>query len=365
VKLRAHYLVMDLPHSDGVFVKIFPSENTESFLEGHVAAFEYFGGVPTKITYDNTKIAVKHILQDGRREVTEAFAMLQSHYLFDYNFCRPAQGHEKGSVEGRVGFCRRSYMVPIPRASSWEELNADFLSRAEQLKKRRVRGQEKTVGERMEDDLATMLPLPATPLEACRRANTSVSSQLLVRFDNNDYSVPRRYAYHGVLVKGFVHRVEIYYGTEKIAEHARLHEKEDVSLEPLHYLSVLEEKIGALDQAAPLQGWNLPKCFERLRHLLETRLQKQGKREYIQVLRLLEQFSELEVQVAIEEALRLGTISYDAVKILVLALIDKRVPKLDIDNYPHLPVAQVKATSAKDYLCLLGSAHAAMPEVTR
>src|SRR5208283_966897 len=132
VKQKAHYLVVDLPHSDDCFVMAFPAETTEAFLEGHVRAFAYFGGVPTRILYDNTKIAVARILGDGTRQKTRAFSELQSHYLFAEKFGRPAKGNDKGKVEGLVGYARRNFLVPIPRVASWEELNQRLLEQCRQ-----------------------------------------------------------------------------------------------------------------------------------------------------------------------------------------------------------------------------------------
>ena len=123
VEQKAHYLAMDLPHSDDCFVAAFPAETTEAFLEGHVRAFAYFGAVPTRILYDNSKIAVAKILGGEERQRTRAFSELQSYYLFADKFGRPAKGNDKGKGEGLVGYARRNFMVPIPRVSSWEELN--------------------------------------------------------------------------------------------------------------------------------------------------------------------------------------------------------------------------------------------------
>ena len=124
VERKVHYLVMDLPHSDGCFVKAYPAETTEAFLDGHVAAFAFLGGVPQSILYDNTKLAVARILGDGRRKRTRAFSELQSHYLFEDKFGRPGKGNDKGKVEGMVGYVRRNFLVPIPRAESFAALNA-------------------------------------------------------------------------------------------------------------------------------------------------------------------------------------------------------------------------------------------------
>ena len=145
---------------------------------------------------------------------------------------------------------------------------------------------------------------------------------------------------------------EIYNKMQKIAEHERCYDKEEIIYNPLHYLRILERKPGALDQAAPLAHWELPACFSRIRKVLEVRLGKKGKREYIQVLRLMEQFSMIEVQIAIEEALNIGAISFDAVKSLLLCLLEKKIPKLDLKRYPHIPTVDVQETAASEYTCL-------------
>ena len=344
---------MDLPQSDDIFVVAFPAETTEAFLEGHVQAFAYWGGVPLSILYDNTKLAVARILGNGERQKTRAFSELQSHYLFAEKFGRPGKGNDKGNVEGLVGYARRNFLVPVPRVSSWEELNASLRERCREHRQHRVRGAQETIGERFERDRAALLPLPAAGLEACEKRTLRVSSTSLVRYRNNDYSVPTEYGHRQVLVKGYVHEVVIACGSQVIARHRRSYQREDMVFDPLHYLALLEQKTRALDQAAPLAGWELPAGFAQLRRLLEARLQQGGKREYVQVLRLLETFPLAEVTPAVEEALRLGTISYDAVKHLLLCRLEQRPPRLDLENYPHLPLAQVRTTQAADYMALL------------
>ncbi len=353
VERKAHYLAVDLPQSDDCFVMAFPAETTEAFLEGHNHAFSYFGGVPRTILYDNTKLAVARILGDGTRTKTRAFTELQSHYLFGEKFGRPGKGNDKGKVEGLVGYARRNFMVPIPRYATWEEFNAHLLFESQKRRGRKLRGHQQTIGERFEKDQQSLLPLPATPYEACDKRSTRVTSMALVRYRANDYSVPVEWGHREVLVKGFVHEVVICAASEVIARHPRSYEREDMIFDPLHYLALLEQKSNALDQAAPLAGWDLPEGFAQLRRLMEARLGKKGKREYIQVLRLLETFPLPEVARAIDDALRLPAISFDAVKHLLLCRIERRPARLDLQNYPHLPAAQVATTAAADYLTLL------------
>jgi hypothetical protein len=175
-----------------------------------------------------------------------------------------------------------------------------------------------------------------------------------VRYRTNDYSVPVAYGHQEVWIRGYVHEVVIGCGAEVIARHPRSYDREDMIFDPIHYLALLEKKIGALDQAAPLAGWDLPKEFATLRRLLEARMGKAGKREYVQVLRLLETFVLNELHGAIRDALRLGAIGYDAVKHLVLCRVERRPLRLDLDVYPYLPRARVATTTAATYMSLLG-----------
>ena len=352
VRQKIHFFCMDLPQSDGCFVKAYPAETTEAFLDGHVAAFAFFGGVPVSILYDNLKIAVARILGDGKRVRSRAFTELQSHYLFADRFGRPGKGNDKGKVEGLVKYARKNFMVPIPQAASFEALNEQLLAGCIRRQGDVLRGFASPIGARMSADVAAFRQDPVAPFEPCEKVPASVSAFSLVRYRSNDYSVPTRYGYREVLVKGFVDEVLIVCGAEIIARHPRCYCKADFIFDPLHYLALLEQKPGALDQAAPLQNWGLPEEFAVLRRLLESRMQTRGRREFIQVLRLIEIFAIEDVAAAIRAALALSAISFDAVKQIVLARIERRTVKLDLTAYPHLPRAEVKMTKAADYLAL-------------
>ena len=313
-------------------------------------------GIPQSILYDNDKCLVSRILPDGTRQRTRAFSGLQSHYLFQDRYGRPGKGNDKGKVEGLVGYARRNFMVPIPRFASWDAFNAHLEHQCRRRESDVLRGHRETIGERFGCDREKLMELPPAPFEACDKEGTRVNSLSLVRYRGNDYSVPVAYGHQEVWVRGYVHEVVIGCAAEVIARHPRSYEREDLIFEPIHYLALLERKIGALDQAAPLAGWKLPEAYANLRRLLEARMGKAGKREYVQVLRLLETFALEEVHGAIRDALRLGAIGYDAVKHLVLCRVERRPPRLDLNVYPYLPRAQVTTTSAASYMSLLGGA---------
>ena len=356
VEQKVHFFAMDLPHSDAVLVQAYPEETTEAFCAGHTAAFDFFGKVPGSILYDNTKLAVARILGDGTRQRTRVFSELQSHYLFADRFGRPGKGNDKGKVEGLVGWIRRNCFVPMPRAASFDAFNAKLVEACRGRLGARLRGHTETIGERLVRDLAAFHDLPAAPYDSCEKRPGRVSSLSLVRYRGTDYSVPTAYGHREVLIRGYVHEVVIACGADVIARHARSYEREDFVFDPLHYLALLEQKIGALDQAAPLAGWDLPEEFAVFRRLLEARMGKRGKREFVQVLRLLETFGRDDVVAGIKAAMARGAIGVDAVKHLVLCRIERRPPRLDMTVYPYLPRATVATTSARSYLDLLAGA---------
>jgi transposase len=356
VERKIHFFAMDLPHSDAGFVQAYPAETTEAFCAGHVAAFGFFGGVPQSILYDNTKLAVARILGDGTRLRTRVFSELQSHYLFADRFGRPGKGNDKGKVEGLVGLIRRNYLVPLPHAASFVTLNEQLLADCRRRLADRLRGHDATIGARLARDQACFNDLPGSPYDACDKQTGRVSSLSLVRYRGNDYSVPTAYGHREVLIRGYVDAVVISCGADIIARHVRTYEREDFVFDPLHYLALLERKIGALDQAAPLAGWALPEVFTILRRLLEARMGKQGKREFVQVLRLMEVFATEDVAGGVRDAIDRGVIGFDAVKHLVLCRIERRPARLDMTVYPYLPRANVAITSARTYLDLLTGA---------
>lgn len=353
VRQKLHFFCMDLPQSDACFVKAYPRETTEAFLDGHVAAFAFFGGVPLSLLYDNTTIAVAKICGDGKRERTRAFTELVSHYLFADRFGRPGKGNDKGKVEGLVKHARLNFMVPIPEAASFDELNARLEAQCRQRQAEHAGRHAETIGERLVADIAALRDLPAVPLEPCEKRAARVSSTALVRYRCNDYSVPTRYGFQEVMVKGFVDEVVILCAGKIIARHSRSYAEGAFVADPLHYLALIEMKPNALDQAAALQGWDLPEVFQHLRHLLEARMGNKGKREFIQVLRLLEAMPKEVVTHAVTEAIHLGAIGFDAVKLIALARIERRPARLDLAAYPHLPRLAVQTTRASDYAALV------------
>jgi transposase len=353
VERKAHFFAFDLPQSDACYVRAYPAATSEAWVDGHLHAFAFFGRVPVSVLYDNDKCLVARILPDGSRKRARLFSGFLSHYLIRDRYGRPGKGNDKGGVEGLVGYARRNFMVPVPRFPSWEALNTWLEAQCRKRQGDILRGHTETIGERLARDLDAMAELPPAPFDACDQASGRVSSQALVRYKTNDYSVPVAYGHRDVWLRGYVDEVAIGCGGDLIARHPRSYEREDVVFDPVHYLPLIEQKINAFDQAAPLADWDLPGEFETLRRLMEARMLKAGRREFVQVLRLLEAFGLDDLHAAVKTALRMGAIGFDAVKHLVLCQVEKRPPKLDLDVYPYLPRADVAKTSAASYMCLV------------
>jgi len=354
--IKAAFFVITLPYSDAIFCQVFPKECTETFQEGHRRAFEFFGGVPRRIAYDNTKTAVAKIIGKRKRELTRDFLRLQSHYLFDCHFCLVRRPNEKGQVEGLAGYPRRNFLVPVPRISSLEGLNTDLERHCRDDLQRRLRGQTATKAVLLEEERSALRALPAQRFEARRVAGGQADSLSLVRFDRNSYSVPTAYAHQHVTVVGGIEEVRIVCRDHLVATHPRHWGREQVQFDPRHYLALLERKPGALDFARPLDNWRLPACFDILRRRLEAELDHQGTREYIKVLRLLEKAAIPQLADAIEQALAINALSVDAVRVILEARREQPVGLFSLDNRPHLKLVRVQPPDLGAYRALAGGA---------
>jgi transposase len=352
---KVGFFVMVLPHSDVFFVMAFERECTESYWKGHVRAFEYFGGVPNRISYDNSKVLVSKIMGPRDRKLTDGFLKLQSHYLFREHFCRVRRANEKGVVEGVVKFARLNFFVPVPRVCDLDELNGKLAEMCREDLKRRLRGKTATKAEMLKEDQRAFLPLPEVAFDACRKQPTRANSLSLVRFDDNDYSVPVRYAHHEILIKGYVERVVLCHKDKVVAEHPRSWGKEGVFFDYRHYLPLLEHKPGALDYARPLADLNLPECFETLRRrlLVEEPKEGEGTREFIRVMRLLEDYPIPRVREAVEKALLIRAHSRDGVLQFLHPRFSWEQTAFLLDGREHLRLVKVAKPDLSLYSTLL------------
>ncbi|MCB9951682.1 MAG: IS21 family transposase [Planctomycetaceae bacterium] len=345
--------VMTLPYSDAILVQAFPRECTESFLEGHVRAFEFFGGVPIRISYDNSKVAVAKIVGNREREVTKEFLRLKSHFLYEDHFCLVRRPNEKGHVERLLDFARRSFLVPVPQINDLEQLNVQLAALCKADLERTLRGKSGSKRELLIEEQQVLRPIPSEQFEAKRLQIVHANSLSLIRFDRNSYSVPTQYAYRSLKVVATVNEVRISCGDELIATHSRCWHKQQYFFDPLHYLGLLERKPGGFDFARPFEEWELPVCFGILRRRLEAELDGLGTKEFIKILRLLERHSLATLKSAVQHALEIGASSADAIRLILEYQQEPAVDLFCLDGRPHLKQVRVGKTNVSAYQSLL------------
>jgi transposase len=336
-QIKVQLFCLRLGYSKQPFVTAVPTQAQEAFFEGHVRAFDFLGGVPRELVYDNLKAAVKRILEGHNREEQTAFVAFRSHYLFESRFCTPRKGHEKGLVEGLVGYARRNWLVPVPEFASWDELNDYLLEKCSAEGKRKLRGMETTIGEALAQERALMLPLPTHPYRCCKMQPVQPNGFGLVTFKTNRYSVPADHAHEDLWLRAYVDKVEITNGLQTLAVHTRCYKREQDILNPLHYLPLLEQRPGAWEQAKPIQQWKAhwPEVFDRYLAALRERLSTtQATREFVRILRLHEDHPEQVIAQALQQALDGHCYNADGVKQIVLHLTEpaQTTPPLDTET---------------------------------
>ena len=346
------FFVMSMVHSDAMFVMAFPRECTEAFLEAHVRAFEFLGCVPKRISYDNTRVAITKILKHHKRKYTTEFKRLISHYLFEPHFCNVRRPNEKGIVEGSVKYARLNFMVPVPQVKDYEELNQLLYNCCQSDLQRILRGKRSLSKKQLlDEDRMAAIALPDDTFDYRRSTSTFASSESLIRYDTNDYSVPVSYAHHQTTVKASVRFIEVYHQNRLIAKHQRCWEREQQIFEPMHYLELLERKPGSLDHARPLEGWTLPDCFNTYRRCLEAH-RENGTKEYIQVLLLLNKYSIRQISKAIRKALNHRIYCYCGLQQFLLTAEDYAFTTFSLAGREHLRHIVVHQTSVADYRSL-------------
>jgi transposase len=355
VRHKAALFVLTLTHSNARFGCLFPKECTETFHEGHARACAFFGGVPKRISYDNSKIAVRKLTGVHERQLTKEFLRLQAHFAFACHFCGVRRAHEKGHVENGVGYLRRNFLVPVPQVDSWQEVNTHLAEACRREFARPAADRQHVTAELLGADRAAFLPLPAEPFEARRIELVSINSLSLGRFDGNDYSVPTAFAYQTLTAAGGIDTVRFSQRGKLVAQHARCWGKGQVHFDPLHYLALLERKPGALDHARPLAEWSLPDAFATLRRRLEDKDPQGGTRQYIRVLRLLETHELSAVTAAVERALKLTVIDADGVRLLLQCAAEQPAACFDLAGRPKLLAVCLPPPNLAAYSALTSS----------
>jgi len=321
-------------------VQCFPGERQQALFEGHMRGFAFFGGVFPVVIYDNLTTAVEKVLRGTDRKLQESFKRFQAYYTFTPRFCNPGQGHEKGGVEGLVGYARRNYLVPVPEADSIDELNRRLWEQCMAYGAHRIAGREKTVNELYEEETGRLLPLPSIPFSNIETSAGKVDKYATVIIDKNRYSVPTQHA--GLRVRSIIHvdRVELFYGAQRIACHRRIYGNNKWQLDPLHYLELLFRRPRAFADARPIRQWreHWPQSLEQLLvRFSEHQGTTRGTKDFIEVLLLFKNYDEARVIEAVEKAVSAGVSTSDAVKHLLRGGRDAATPLFaPLDRWPRL-----------------------------
>ena len=359
-QVTVQIFVLRLCYSRKIFVMAFPTQKQECFYAGHVAAFDYLGGIPRRLSYDNLKTAVKRVLQGRNRQQQERFILFRSHYLFESHFCTPGAGHEKGRVENGVGYTRRNFMTPLLEADTFADLNEQLRQACLQDDQRRVDRQPQTIGEAWQKERSLLRTLPLHAFDYCREVTARLNGYSQVEVDTNRYSVPTDRATAHMRVKLYPFQIKIYRPDEKeaMAVHARCYGHHQDILEPLHYLPLLAQRPGALNHAKPIRQWrsSWPAVYEQLLAELERRQPDgAGVRQFIQVLQLHQHHPAELVEQAVTQALAHHCPHPDGVQLCLRQLLQPNPTPvtLDLSDHPKLVAIEQQPLRLEHYDYLL------------
>jgi len=295
-----YYLNISYPYSNGGHAQLFKSFNRECLLEGMKAIFEHIGGVPAAIWFDNMSTAVKKVKAHGQREITDEFLRFMMHYGFGSNFCNPDSGHEKGSVENKVGYHRRNLFVPIPEFKDLREYNKELLRKCDlDMDRNHYKGYG-LITELFLVDKTAFLPLPRIPYEVFSQRFAKADNYGKVKFDNRVYSAGPRLAGCEVLVKAGAYDITILNADcERVASHKRLYGEVRESMDWIPYLELLSKRPTALKYTG---------LYSQLPPILKEYLDKS---DYETKKRILKMFSKMAMMSDIDTAIKALRESFD------------------------------------------------------
>ncbi|MDO0826083.1 IS21 family transposase [Desulfosporosinus nitroreducens] len=335
-KIKVNLFCMRECYSADMFCKAFYRQNEESFIEAQITGFNYFEGAPKRIIFDNAKVAVKEGF-GVHAKVQDKYKALAAHYAFQCDFCNIAAGHEKGLVEGLVGWVRRNILVPIPRVETIDELNSEILRRCLKYREHKIAGREQTVGEMALTTRVRLTMLPRYKFDSSKSITQRVSDFSTVRFDYNHYSVPVKYANKEISVKGYGNEVVMIYRNAEIARYSRCYERGQTKYRLEHYIDLIEKRPRSVFNAKPVKN-NLSI------QLLEAGRRLSGPREMVKLLRLCVDYGEDKVLAAIG-SLKNPELSVELIRAFLTPVntpekipiaIDIQVPKPQFDKYNAL-----------------------------
>lgn len=325
VRTKCHMFVYRLSHSGKAIHRVYPTCGQEAFLEGHIDAFETLGGVPTRhIRYDNLTSAVTAVLfgKDRRRQENGRWVLFRSHYGFDPFYCQPGidGAHEKGGVEGEVGWFRRNRLTPMPEVDSLEELNEKIRAWEANDNDRRITGKLSTIGADYDTERPLLAPLPLERFDPGLVLHPRVDRSAMITVRMMKYSVPARLIGRRVRVSLRASHLLVFDGHQVVARHQRVASRGGHVVDLDHYLEVLKYKPGALPGSTALAQARAAGVFTAAHDAFWAQSRKvngdtDGTKELIDVLLLHRSLPADAVTAGIAAALRVGAVTAEVVAV--------------------------------------------------
>jgi transposase len=347
--VRVKFFCMRSKYSGKHFVSLYPCERQQAFFDGLMKSFNFFGGIFPVLIFDNLTTAVKKVLIGKGRVEQDSFVGFRSYYNFAARFCNPGEGHEKGGVEGLIGYVRRNYLVPLPEGSSLGEINGRLLKECLCYGRHRLSGREETVDELFARERSHLLSVPAHPFANLKVETAKADKYATVVVDKNRYSVPTLYAGRRLRVVLRMDEVEIFDQSRRIAAHPREYGNNKWRLDPDHYLDLLSERPLAFHSARPIRDWKAswpPAMHRLLAHFCLKQGETRGIKDFIEVLTFFRHHPGKEVYAAIEAAFKAGLSGSAGVRHLLLAGSEERPAITPLSSWPTLPPADVSMYGA-------------------
>lgn len=302
---KAWKFLLRVMYSGRDFVHLYDRCDQVSFLDGHVRAFSYLGGVPQRLIYDNLKLAVKRLVKLKERKLTDRFLALNSHYLFEPCFARPGEGHDKGGVESRGKGIRWQHMTPIVRGKDLEDISAQVLADVERAFETKKRRDGRRLADLFEEEKGKLLPLPPAPFDAREAVPVSIGRCSTTTVGGALYSFPTRWAWLDAMA--FVGATDIRFTCREGELIQRRQAPGQRSIRYRHYIRELSRKPQAVRQVVPELIAELGEPYGRLWRLLEqTHGPKKGARLLAGILGAVDDHGEDLVTEALDQALRQG-----------------------------------------------------------
>jgi len=355
-KISGSHLVMSFPYSNAAYVQLFPGETAECLLEGMKRIFNYIGGVPTTIRFDNASSMVVKVKEGGKRDLTDIFVRFKNHYNFTSSFCNPASGHEKGHVENKVGYTRRNMFVPAPSFNDIEEFNKEHLVNCDKDMNRVHYKRKKLISLLFAEEKAELQELPKIEFEVCRYNTSKADSYGKIKLEAGKrvYSTCPSMANTLVQLKQTAFYIYIFDKNLKtVVKHKRLYGKKQESMDWMPYLQQLSRRPGALKYT---------KVYEMLPDKLQQQLQATSKSDCGKILKAIAEVTKLnsfkDALLAVESAIDCGVVTAESIILansrnntFSLPIIQHNLPQ----DLPQLPSLD---TSCKVYDSLMGGSKA-------